>query len=290
METLKESTEVEKSLKTDKEKYPPFSVLIALYEKEKPHLLNKALHSVFNQTVVLDEVVLVLDGKLTDELLQIVEHYKSTYNTLKIVQLPEKKGLGIALSEGLQHCSYELVARMDTDDVSMPNRFEKLLQVFIDKPEISVVSSWITEVNQKGNVIGIKTVPETHQEIQKLMSIRQSVNHPASMFKKSAVLAAGNYRHFHRFEDYELWFRMLDKGFLFYNIQESLYEFYCDNAAISRRGGLEYAKSEIRLMKYLRKKHFISWYQYVLNLVLRIPVRFLPTSIRSLIYKLLLRS
>lgn len=122
-----------------------FSVLISVYHREVPSYLSASLQSIFNQTLVPSEVVLVKDGPLTPELDLVIDEFVAKYSTLKIVILPENVGLGRALNEGLKHCSHELVARMDSDDICKPDRFEKQIMAFEQQKDVAVVGSWIDE-------------------------------------------------------------------------------------------------------------------------------------------------
>ena len=142
------------------------------------------------------------------------------------------------MNEGLKHCSYDLVARMDTDDVAKPDRFEKQLKVFQLYPDIDVVGAWIDEFEGTLNqVVSVRKVPEKHEEIAEYARKRCPINHPVVIFRKSAVLTAGGYLHFPLFEDYYLWVRMLMNGARFYNIQESLLLFRFSADMFKRRGG-----------------------------------------------------
>ena len=145
-----------------------FSVLLSLYHKESPLFLRQSLTSIFTQTLLPIEVVLVEDGPLTDELYAVIKEFTSRYPKLKVISLPTNQGLGKALNEGLKHCSYDLVARMDTDDIAKPNRFEKQLEIFKNHPEIDIVSSWIDEFEGDiTHIISIRKVPEFHKDIYK---------------------------------------------------------------------------------------------------------------------------
>ncbi|MCF0114853.1 MAG: glycosyltransferase, partial [Erysipelotrichaceae bacterium] len=105
-----------------------FSVLMSLYYKEKPENLRQCLDSLLNQTVLPDEITIVKDGPLTDELEEVLKEYKDINPDLyTFVPLETNHGLGLALAEGIKVCRNELVARMDTDDISVSNRFEKQL-------------------------------------------------------------------------------------------------------------------------------------------------------------------
>ena len=131
------------------ERMMKFSVLLSIYYKEQPEYLRLALDSIFSQTVKANEVVLVEDGKLTDELEKVVTEYEALYPELNVVRFEKNRGLGHALNDGLKYCSYDLIARADTDDICKPNRFEKQVQVLEAHPEYDLVSSWVDEFIDK---------------------------------------------------------------------------------------------------------------------------------------------
>lgn len=148
-----------------------FSVLISVYYKEKPEYLKDAINSIFNQTLRPNEVILVEDGKLTDELHNTIKKLQEKYNEIKTVCLKENKGLGPALNEGLKHCSYNIVARMDSDDICMPDRF-KIQTDFLEKhPEIDIISGWIDEF------MAIKKTSFQHaKRLKHIMRLSNSAN------------------------------------------------------------------------------------------------------------------
>ena len=267
-----------------------FSVLLSLYVKEQPSNLIQSPDSLFSQTLLPSEIILVKDGPLTSELDTVVSDYVQRYPILKVVVLKENQGLGKALNEGLKHCSYDLVARMDTDDVAKPDRFEKQLKVFQLYPDIDVVGAWIDEFEGTLNqVVSVRKVPEKHEEIAEYARKRCPINHPVVIFRKSAVLTAGGYLHFPLFEDYYLWVRMLMNGARFYNIQESLLLFRFSADMFKRRGGWRYAMDELRFQKVLKCIHFISMFEFVENVIIRFFMRIMPNVWRTKLYKLLLR-
>ena len=199
-------------------------------------------------------------------------------------------GLGKALNEGLKYCSHELVARMDTDDIAMPERFEKQLAVFKKYPDIDVVGAWINEFEDNvSNIKSVRKLPELPDDIRQFAKRRNPINHPVVMFRKSAVLAAGGYRHFPLFEDYYLWIRMLMNGAKFYNIQESLLYFRFSSEMFKRRGGWKYMINELHFLQMMRQMHFISFSQFMQNLFVRFSIRLIPNSLRAIIYTKLIR-
>lgn len=270
-----------------------FSVLMSVYKKENPSYMRDCLNSVFNQTLQPTEVVLVEDGPLTQELYDLVSNFEKHHSRLKVVPLEKNGGLGKALNEGLKHCSYDYVARMDTDDQCYPTRFEKQIKFLEEHPNIDVVGSLTTEFTDDGNgvkkILSTKYFPETVEETERYSWKRCPVEHPAVIFKKQAVLKAGGYQHCLLFEDYHLWARMLVNGAKFYNIQEPLLYFRMTEDSFNRRGGLKYAMNEFKALGMFRKIGFLSNRQYLFTILTRFPVRVMPHYIRKFIYNKFLR-
>lgn len=265
-----------------------FSVLLSVYYKEKESFLRLSLDSVFNQTIKPTEVVLVEDGPLTAELDKVIEEYLQRYGEIKVVKLSRNIGLGNALNEGLKHCSCELVARMDTDDVCKPFRFERQLKLFEEYPEVDVCSSWIDEfIGNTDNVVSQRRLPETNEEIVKFAKGRCPINHPAVMYRRSKVLEVGGYQGFP--EDLYLWVKLIMNGAIFYNIQESLLFFRTSEDVYKRRGGWKYAKDDIKAQWSFYKMGFLSFIEMIKNIAIRVSVRLMPNSVRSWVYKKLLR-
>lgn len=267
-----------------------FSALISLYAKEKPEHLHDSLNSIFNQSLLPTEVILVLDGPIDFKLQAVLDKFKSKYSILEVISLSKNVGLGKALNEGLKHCKYELVARMDTDDICFPQRFEKQVNFMKNNPEIDICSAWVEEFEENiTNVRTIKKLPETHTEISEYIKKRNPLNHPAVMFRKSAVLNAGGYLHFPLFEDYYLWVRMFANGSKFANIQEPLLHFRISPDMFKRRGGLKYACDSSKFQMELHRLGLISLAQVIKASIIRGVVYIMPNSIRAFIYSRFLR-
>jgi len=267
-----------------------FSVLLSLYMKESPIFLDQSLSSIFNQTLTADEVVLVEDGPLTPELYSIVNKYKSAHKELKLVKLEKNGGLGRALNEGLRHCSYDLVVRADTDDICKFDRFEKQVRFMESHPEIDVCSAAIDEFEgNKDSIVSTRALPCNHDELYKFGKRRNPINHPVSVFKKSAVESVGSYLHFYLFEDYYLWARMMVNGAKFHNLEESLLYFRRSPQMIKRRGGWKYAWTEMKFQCALHKIGYIGFLTMIENIIIRFGLRIMPNNTRGLIYSKLLR-
>lgn len=261
-----------------------FSVLLSVYHKEKAEFLDEALNSIVCQTLKPDEIIIVEDGPLTNELNNVLDKFETENKCVKRVPLKVNSGLGKALNEGLKHCSNDLVARMDTDDIAFPDRFEKQVEFMDRHSEIDACSSWVDEfVMEKGNVTSVKKLPETHKEIIKYAKHRCPLNHPAVVYRKKAVLDVGGYTGFP--EDYMLWVRMLMNGSKFHNLQESLLYFRFSPEVIKRRGGWKYAKDELKTQMQFYKMGFIGCTTLLYNISIRITVRLIPNFVREIIYK-----
>lgn len=267
-----------------------YSVLMSLYYKENPQHLREALDSIFSQTVLSDDVVLVEDG-IVGELLEIVVvEYEQRYPQLHVKRYKQNRGLGYALNDGIKECRHELVARMDTDDVAKPYRMERQLAVMSEHPEYGMVSSWIDEfVDDIEHVTSVRKLPELPGDVYEYAKKRCPVNHPAVMYRKSCVLAVGGYQTKYFPEDYFLWIKMLMNGCKVYNIQEGLVWFRYDPATFARRGGWKYACDEVATQWNIYRLGFTSLSRFCANVVIRFSVRVVPNSIRSKFYKLFLR-
>lgn len=265
-----------------------FSVLMSIYIKEKPTYLRQCLDSVFSQTLPPDEVVLVEDGPLTPELHAIIDEYKERFPQLKVYPQEANSGLGSALNIGLQHCTYNLVARMDTDDICHPDRFEKEVGYMEEHPEIDICGSIIDEFDgDPSNVRSQRVVPETHEEIVKYARRRNPINHPTAIYRRDKVLSVGAYEGFP--EDYYLCVKMIMAGYRFHNIQESLLHFRFTDDAYRRRGGWQHAKDDFKSQLFFYKAGFTNFYEFVTNCIIRMSVRLVPNSLRVMFYKKVLR-
>lgn len=263
-----------------------YSVLMSVYYKEKPEYLQQSIESILDQTAPTDDFVLVCDGPLTSELDSVI----AQYNTLHVVRLMENGGLGRALNEGMRHCQNDLIARMDSDDISRPDRCERELKIFKTYPEVDIVSGTIEEfITSPDEVYSRRVLPETSAEIVQFAKKRNPFNHPAVMYRKSAVEAAGGYKDFYLLEDYFLWVRMLLNGSKGYNIQEPVLWMRAGSDLYKRRGGWKYVGSEKKLFSYMLDKGFISKGEYYRAVVSRAAGAMVPNAVRSFLYKRMLR-
>ena len=274
---------------------PNYSILMSVYHKENPLFLRQAMNSMWYQTVASNDFVLVCDGPLTPELDKVIEDMAELHpGKLNVVRLEKNSGLGNALQIGVQKCKNDLIARMDSDDISFSYRCEKELEVFAKHPELSIVGGLVSEFLDHATVIptsfkAIRLVPENNDEIVKFARKRNPFNHPSVMFRKKDVLAAGNYTNVRYMQDYYLWAHMLIQGFKGYNIQETLVLMRTNKDFFKRRSGKQYRIIQTNLFRYMRDQHFISNYQYMTSCILRNASGIAPNWLRQILFRMILR-
>lgn len=268
------------------------SVLMSVYEKEKPEYLRECFDSLLQQTIKADEWVVVEDGPLTSELYATLDEYCTRYTGLiKRVPLEKNVGLGLALREGIIHCSNELIARMDTDDICREDRFEKQLKYMEQNPTVDICGSHIKEFCLSiQDVRSERKVPLTDLEIKKYQKRRDGVNHVTVMFKKSAVLKAGNYQSCMLMEDTLLWINMILTGAVFGNVDDYLVYARTGGEMFGRRGGLAYFKKYRTGRKKIYNTGYISSWDYIYTLIIQLAVCIVPNRVRQMIFENLLRT
>lgn len=267
-----------------------FSVLMSIYKNENPEFLKASLDSVLENTVRPNEIVMVKDGPLPQELETVLVDYQEKTGLFHFVIHEKNLGLGIALRDGLFECKNELVARMDTDDICCGDRFAKQLSFLRDNPDIAVVGSYVDEfLTDAHHPYSEIVFPLTDKVIRDFAKHRNPLKHPAVMFRKSAVLESGNYRHFLWFEDYDLCVRMLLAGYQMANMPEVLLHYRADANLYGRRGGLTYLKQDLKFQKFMLDSGFIGRKEYVVNCLGRSAVRLMPNALRALVYRTFLR-
>lgn len=268
-----------------------FSVLMSLYIKEKPDYFEQCIKSMFYQTVLPSEIIIVKDGAITKELEKVIQKYKERYpNIIKTVPLAKNQGLGPALAEGIRHCTYELIARMDTDDIARKDRFERQLFEFFMTPELDICGSYTQEFSGKiSNILSVRKVPLTQKQIEKYQKQRSAFNHMTVMYRKSAVLRAGNYQDAPLMEDDLLWVNMIQSGAKCKNIGECLVYARTGYAMIERRGGYDYFKKYKNGRRKIWKTGYINYWDYYKTVAIQGIVSLMPTWARMLVFTKMLR-
>lgn len=265
------------------------SVLMSVYKKEKPEYLRASLDSILTQTRPADEILLIEDGPLTEELYQTIEEYRKRCEYLHVHAIENNVQLGRALAKGVELCQYELIARMDTDDIAMPDRLEKEGAYMEKHPEVDVVGGSIREFNDEGTIDRVKKMPLDQKAILEYVKFRNPLNHMTVMYRKESILKAGNYKHFPFLEDYSLWSRMLSEGYQFRNMDEILVRARTSTELVKRRSGWSYYKDFQKLRKQQHELGLTNTYEYCKAKLGTFVVLMLPGWMKEFSYKKFLR-
>lgn len=264
-----------------------FSVLMSVYKNDNPEYFRIALHSIYHeQTLKPDQVVVVADGDLTPAQMSILSSFSESIinEIVTFVQLPHNVGLAAALNEGLKYCHYEHVARMDSDDISLPFRFEKQIVYMFENPHVDVCGALIDEIDtDTGAYISTRRVPLSHDEIKLFARKRSAVSHPSVVFKKSKVLAVGGYPLFRKSQDFALWSLLLVNDAIFANLDEVLLKMRTGSDLMSRRGA-SYLKYEYQVMSFQREIGFITLGEFIKYATIRTFFRILPGTVKKMLY------
>lgn len=270
----------------------PYSVLMSIYKKETASFFRTAVESIANQTVPPSQIVLVEDGPLTKELDKEIERFQDENpGLMTLVNISQNHGLGHALAKGMFACRYEIVARMDTDDIAAADRLERQLQAFKEHPEIDMVGSQVTEfVRDPQKPLSISQLPVTFDEIKAFSKRRNPFRHPTMVLKKSSVLAAGNYNgDFLFFEDWDLFNRMLQNGCHALNIDAPLVSMRVSEDFFGRRGGPSYIPYIWKFKVTQLRRGYFSFGDFLTSTAPHVAVSLMPNGLRSLIYTHILR-
>ena len=264
-----------------------FSVLMAVYYRDDPNLFNLALESVLNNTIKTNDLVLVVDGHITESLDEIIHNTNKKTKVLNTIYLPENIGLARALNIGLRKCKNELIFRADADDINNNDRFEIQLNNFDDN--IDILGSSILEMDFKKNPLAYRNMPLSHDEIIKFSFNRNPFNHMTVLYRKSKVLQAGGYPNIHLREDYALWAIMINNNAKCRNLSEVLVKATTGVDMYKRRGGMKYAIAEYELQRHLIKFCDKPLLKALVTGFSRSLIFLLPSIIRGKIYERFLR-
>ncbi len=278
-----------------------FSVLMLVYAGDRPDQFDAALRSITAQTLPPAEIVLVVDGPVPEGTDAVIRKYReelaSSGTEFRIIRSEKNLGCGGAKRLGFGQCAYPLIAMMDADDLSVPDRFEKQIRFFRDHPDTAAAGGMITEfvsaedptdISRKA---GIRTVPETDAEIKDYLKKRCPMNHVSVMVKKDEIEAVGGYMEgYYQNEDMYLWIRLAAAGGKFGNLPDNLVNVRVGEEMYQRRGGMKYFRSEAGLQKLMLQKKMISLPRYLVNVSERLVLQVLmPNRVRGWVFRKLAR-
>ncbi len=233
-----------------------YSVLMSVYDQDDRSQLEEGIDSMLEQTAPPEQFVIVEDGEVHEDVDLLIRYYEGCFPELfTVVRLSENGGLAHALNRGLDVCRNELVARMDADDISMPDRCESELAEFRRDPDIAITGTYADEFcEDPEKTVSVRKVPLTEDEIVRFARRRNPFNHPSVMFRKSVIASLGGYdERFRRAQDYDLFSRMVFSGCRGRNIDRSLLKLRADAAQLARRRSLEAGMAHVRVVRGLWK-------------------------------------
>jgi glycosyltransferase involved in cell wall biosynthesis len=260
-------------------KLPKFSVSMSVYKNDNSDHFYQAIQSLVNQTVIPDEIIIVVDGPIPDNTNTILLNFKEENNNVIILRLEKNMGHGYARNIGLQNSSYNYVALMDSDDICVENRFELQLNFFKTNDDVSILGGTIEEFSNENEInLSKRKLPLLDKELKEYMKFRCPFNQMSVMFKKDHVLDAGGYIDWFCNEDYYLWIRMALKNYKFHNLDQTLLKVRTNENFYKRRGGFQYFKSEAKIQKLMLSKDIISLPIYIYNISIRFIIQVMFTD------------
>ena len=268
--------------------YPKFSVILPIYKKVNFKIFVKSFESIFKQSLLPTELLIIYDGPIPGNIRTFVDTKKKNYKFIKILNFSSNNGLGKALRIAVKKASYNYIMRCDADDISVKNRFEDQVAFMKKHSQIDVLGSNIVEIYNNKN-FSIKKLPKENKDLKKYSLFRNPINHSSVIFKKNKILNSGNYIDMPFFEDYYLWLRVLNTGGKIHNIQKNLVLMGVDDNYYDRRSGLKYFINYVNFLNKIKKDKIISYLIYILNFILRFHIVYLPRNIIQKVYNLFLR-
>ncbi len=263
-----------------------FSVLLPVYAGDDAAKFRRSIQSVTgDQDRQPAQLVIVRDGPVPPELEAVLAEAEAMDSVdVALVLLKQSVGLAAALDQGLARCRFDVVARMDADDVASPGRFSRQLPIIESGADI--VGSAIEEIGEdEGQVLATRRVPLSHREIRAGADFRSPFNHPSVVYRKSLVQAAGGYGDLIHMEDYWLWVRMIHAGAHTVNVPEPLLKYRVSTGSYDRRGGSHMLRAELTLQRRMLGAGYINAAQFVRNVAVRGVYRLIPTRVRRLGYR-----
>lgn len=266
-----------------------FTVVISVYKSDQPSYFNTAIESLLNQTVLPDEIIIVVDGKITDELEVVLSNFSSN-SLIKIFRLEQNLGLALSRNYAISKSSHAIIAVMDSDDISVPDRFQKQLNL-IERGEAQVVGGWINEFTKTPKDTNcIRKTVVTHNEILSFGKWRNPINHVTLMFTKDAYEKVGGYSAIRHTEDWEMIARMIVSGVIVRNIPEVLVHVRAGDDMIDRRRDISQFKGELKVCLMMHKIGYIGTVNLAILIIIKLTLIILPRSLTRFTYLSFLRN
>lgn len=267
-----------------------YSIIMAVYKKDQPEWLKQSIDSLLNQTVVSDDIIIIVDGPLTAQLDGVLSRYDNN-KSITLIKLQANQGLGNALNVGIKKAKHQLIARMDSDDISIPNRFELQIAEFNKNPKLDILGGQVAEfIDNPEEIVAYRKVPTGHLEIKKFACRRNPFNHPTVMYKKTTIQKLGCYNATAlRIEDYDLWLRAISSGAMCANLDVVLLKYRSTIDAMKRRKTLTSIKSHIKVRFRFLTKKYISFSDFIYGVTTQVVLFLMPVKFANLIFNMVVR-
>jgi glycosyltransferase involved in cell wall biosynthesis len=263
-----------------------FSVVISVYKNDKSEYFKEAVVSLLNQSLQPNEIIIVVDGEVTSQLNKLIEYFEALEN-VRVLRLAKNLGLGLARDYAIRQTKYSIVAVMDSDDISLPDRFSWQMKV-LRSQDFDLVGGFIEEFRSVPGDCGlVRKVPLGHDDVISVGRWRQSINHVTIMFKKTAYFRSGGYHDVRGIEDYDLFYRFFITGSRVCNIDRVLVDVRFNSDTVLRRRGWRYYRAIVGIYGKMLKARYISIPRYLLLSLLQIFVRLSPPAILTIAYKIM---
>ena len=270
----------------DKKIFLKISLIIPVYINTTKKNFTECFLSVINQKYLPKQILVCVDGPIKSSLKKYIILLKNKKKIDTFYQV-ENVGLGKILREAVVKSRFNLIARLDSDDICLNQRFLIQYKFLRKNRNIDMVGGWINEVN-KNKIVFKKILPKSSKEIKKYAILRNPINHPTVMFRKDKILDVGNYEHQPFFEDYLLWIKLIKNNKKIVNLDHSFVQMNIDENFYKRRSGFFYYLMFVKFQLKIYSLNFISIYILIINIFLRL-ILILPFPLNKLFYRTILR-
>ena len=254
-----------------------FSVLMSVYVNTKPTHFFECLNSINNQSLLPSEIIIVKDGELNFKL----DDFILKFNELNIKIIINEVNLGLprSLNKGLKYCCNEIIFRMDSDDVCLPDRFKLQFQRFELNDKLAVLGTNVELIDNDSNeIVEERNVPLSNKDIRKIISFKNPFNHPSVVYKKSIILSVGGYSDLYLYEDWYLWIKLSRlQEIEFENMNEKLLRYRI--RTFNDRKGYKIVKTEFKFYSQLLSEGYINNSVFLLNVTSKFFIRIMPSFV-----------
>ncbi len=273
-----------------KRKYMVCSAVVTVYSGTNPGYFTEALESVLGQTQKSDDIIIIADGAIDNNLDKLINEYTNRYKHITFEKLPKNAGAAAARNHGASLAKNELIAIIDDDDISLPERFSKQIAEFNRDESLTGVGGQLAEFenNDPKKLTSIRKVPTEHSEIYQFSKRRSPINDPTMMWQKTVFIKHGGYPEgWRRGMDYALVMSLLVQGHKIANLEDIVLHYRIDSDNLKRRGAK--LGQKIALQKYFLQNGYISTKDFTATSAGLVAMKIVPPAVKKMLYKRFLR-